>query len=249
MPKKPFAGEDDMNVALIFAGGTGLRMNTRAKPKQFLELHGKPVVIFTLEHFESHPEIDSIVVVCIEEWIEEFKQMLKQYQFEKISHVVSGGDKGYKSIYNGLQALNGVCDANDIVLIHDGVRPLIDAELISANIAKVKECGNAITVEAATESVVRLTSEGCVSEVPPRQEMYSAKAPQSFRYGMIWDLYQKAKSEGRGTIDSAHLCGIYGVKMFTVVSSPNNIKITSPTDYYIFRALYEAYENQQIFGF
>ena len=237
-----------MNTALIFAGGTGLRMNTRAKPKQFLELHGKPVIIYTLEHFEVHPEVDDIVIVCIESWIPELRHLLRLYAIEKVSQVVPGGDGGDKSIYNGLRALESVCGSEDIVLIHDGVRPLIGAELISASIEKAKECGNAITVEPAAESVVRLGGDGRITSVPPRGEMYSAKAPQTFRYGMIWDLYQRAKNEGIRTIDSAHLCSIYGIEMHTVRSTPNNIKITAPADYYIFRALYEAMENQQILG-
>ncbi|MDR1321193.1 MAG: 2-C-methyl-D-erythritol 4-phosphate cytidylyltransferase [Gracilibacteraceae bacterium] len=237
-----------MNRALIFAGGAGQRMNARAKPKQFLELHGKPVIIYTLEHFEFHPEIDDITVVCVENWIRDFRHMLRQYALEKVSRVVPGGEGGDLSIYNGLQALEGICAPDDIVLIHDGVRPLITAELISANIAKVKERGAAITAEPATESVVRLDGAGRIAEVPPRAEMFTAKAPQSFRFSMIWDLYQRARRDGVRTIDSAHLCSVYGAEMHTVMSPENNIKITKPADYYIFRALYEAYENRQILG-
>ena len=236
-----------MAKALIFAGGTGIRMNTRAKPKQFLELHGKPIIIYTLEHFELHPEIDNIVVVCLESWIHELEHLLKQYALGKISLIVPGGDGGDRSIFNGLMALDAFCSPDDIVLIHDGVRPLINAELISENIAKAKKFGAVITVEPVSESVVRL-GDGLVTEVPPRWEMYSAKAPQTFRFGMIRELYQKAHSEGVRTIDSAHLCGIYKTAMQTVISTPNNIKITAPADYYIFRALYEAMENEQILG-
>ncbi|MDR2132224.1 MAG: 2-C-methyl-D-erythritol 4-phosphate cytidylyltransferase [Clostridiales Family XIII bacterium] len=237
-----------MTVALIFAGGTGIRMNARAKPKQFLELHGKPIIVYTLEHFEAHPDIDDIVVVCVESWIQSLKHTLRQYAFEKVTQVVPGGAGADKSIYNGLKALENKCASDDIVLIHDGVRPLINAELISANIAKVRECGNAITVEAVTESVVMLNGSGNIAQVPPREKMYAAKAPQSFGYGGIWDLYQRANRDGLGTVDSAHLCDVYGVKMHTVISTPNNIKITAPADYYIFRALFEAVENEQILG-
>jgi len=237
-----------MITALIFAGGTGKRMNTRATPKQFLELHGKPVIIYTLEHFEVHPEIDNIVVVCVETWISELRHLLRRYMIEKVSQIIPGGDRGDKSIYNGLRALENVCKPDDIVLIHDGVRPLINSELISANIVKVKECGNAITIDSVSESVVRLDSDGHVTDVPPRWESYHAKAPQSFKYGVIWDLYQRANKDGLIAVDSSHLCSIYGVKMHTVLSSPNNLKITTPADYYIFRALYEAMENEQILG-
>lgn len=223
-------------------------MNAHAKPKQFLELHGKPIILYTLEHFEMHPEIDKIIVVCIENWINDLCSKFRQYEFKKVIEVIPGGREGYDSIYNGLHALECVCKPDDIVLIHDGVRPLINAELISASIAKVKEHGTAITVEAVTESVVRLNGNDQIAEIPPREKMYTAKAPQSFRYGLIWDLYQRAHNAGIGTIDSAHLCSIYGVELHTIKSSPNNVKITSPTDYFIFRALYEAMENEQIFG-
>jgi 2-C-methyl-D-erythritol 4-phosphate cytidylyltransferase len=223
-------------------------MNTRAKPKQFLELHGKPVIVYTLEHFELHPEIDSITVVCIDGWENELTHLLKQHGIEKTKHIVSGGDGGDRSIYNGLQALENECSADDIVLIHDGVRPLITEELISANIEKAKKFGTAVTVEPVKESVVRLGENGMVVSVPPREEMYIAKAPQTFRYGIIWELYQRAMDDGVRTIDSAHLCSLYETKIFTVPSTPNNMKITAPADYYIFRALYEAMENQQILG-
>jgi 2-C-methyl-D-erythritol 4-phosphate cytidylyltransferase len=223
-------------------------MNTATKPKQFLELHGKPIIIYTLEHFENHPEIDNIVVVCLESWIKELKRFLNLYGFEKVNKIVPGGSGGDSSIYNGLKALENVCKDDDIVLIHDGVRPLINAELISANIAKVKEHGTAITVEAARESVVQLNGDGEVVSVPPRHEMYVAKAPQSFRYGLIWALYQKAREVGVVTIDSSHLCGIYNVEMHTVKSTPNNMKITAPHDYYIFRSLHKVMEYEQLMG-
>jgi 2-C-methyl-D-erythritol 4-phosphate cytidylyltransferase len=237
-----------MNAALIFAGGTGQRMNTRAKPKQFLELHGKPVILYTMKHFELHPETDEIVVVCLADWIDELTRLLRQYGIEKVSRVIPGGDGGDRSIHNGLAALEGVCKDDDIVLIHDGVRPLISGELISENIAKAKAFGAVVTVEQATESIVRLGDDDTIVSVPPRAEMYAAKAPQTFRYGLIWDLYRRARRDGVRTIDSAHLCDVFGVPMHTVLSTPNNIKITAPADYYIFRALYEAMENEQILG-
>ena len=237
-----------MNRALIFAGGTGQRMNSRARPKQFLELHGKPVILYTLAHFEAHPDIGDIVVVCLESWIDELRSLLRRHEFGKVSQIVPGGAGGHESIYNGLKALASVCDDDDIVLIHDGVRPLISEELITANIEKVEACGTAVTVAPATESVVVCEDGDLVAVVPERHSMYMAKAPQSFRFGMIWELYQRARRDGIPTIDSSHLLSIYGVEMHVVQSTPNNIKITAPADYYIFRALYEAVENQQILG-
>ncbi|QDR81957.1 2-C-methyl-D-erythritol 4-phosphate cytidylyltransferase [Sporomusa termitida] len=223
-------------------------MNSRAKPKQFLELHGKPVLLYTLDHFEEHQEIDHIIVVCLENWINELQLMLHRYDFKKIIKIVPGGSTGHESIYNGLKAMENICNKDDIVLIHDGVRPLISEELISENIAKAKKYNTAITAEAAKESVVQSRDGARIDHVPERSTMYVAKAPQSFNYPLIWKYYQMAQKEGLLSIDSAHLLSIYGVEMHMVKSTPNNMKITAPTDYYIFRALYEAMENKQILG-
>ncbi len=233
---------------LIFAGGTGQRMNSRSKPKQFLEVHGKPIIIYTIEHFEYHPEIDDIVVVCLKEWIEELQGILKRYGITKVSLIVQGGETGHDSIYLGLEAMNKTCKPDDIILIHDGVRPLITEELITKNILTARECGNAITSESVRESVVRSADKMVIDSMPPRDEMYIAKAPQTFRYAEIYDLYLRARKDGIKTVDSAYLCNLYNVRMSLVESTPNNIKITAPADYYIFRALYEAIEGQQIFG-
>ncbi len=144
--------------------------------------------------------------------------------------------------------MKGTTEDDEIILIHDGVRPFINEKLISRNIEAVKKYGNAITVEAARESIIRCIDGEEVFEVPPRDQMYTAKAPQSFRFGKIFKLYERARKEGIQTIDSSHLCSLYHVPMHVVESTKNNIKITEPADYYIYRALYEAIENQQIFG-
>jgi 2-C-methyl-D-erythritol 4-phosphate cytidylyltransferase len=233
-------------AALIFAGGTGQRMSTRATPKQFLELHGKPVIIYTIEHFERHPEVDRIVVVCLESWIPELQRLLHRYDIHKATTIVPGGTTGHASIYNGLLAMRDTTADEDIVLIHDGVRPLIDEQLLTANVAAAREHSAAITIESVSESVVRIDGNGDIVDVPPRHEMHVAKAPQSFRYGLIFELYAWAQTEGIATIDSAQLCHLRGVRPHMVVSPPDNMKITKPTDYYVFRALYEARENQQI---
>lgn len=237
-----------MITALIFAGGTGVRMNSRSKPKQFLELHGKPIIIYTLEHFEYHSAVDNIVIVCIESWIDELKGMLRRYGITKVSTIVKGGDTGHDSIYNGLEAMKETQKPGDIVLIHDGVRPLITEELITNNINCVLEYGNAITVEPARESVVQSADGRNIDQVPNRNEMYIAKAPQSFYYDKIVSLYERAHEDGIKTIDSSHLLSVYNEPMHMVKSTRNNMKITEPADFYMLRALYDANENQQIFG-
>ena len=237
-----------MVTALIFAGGAGRRMSSRSKPKQFLEMHGKPIIIYTLEHFEYHDNIGSIIIVCLTEWIKELEGLLKRYGITKVHKIVPGGETGHDSIYNGLVAMKGMAQEEDIVLVHDGVRPLINGELISANIEAVKKHGSAITVEAVRESVVRSIDGKNIFDVPPRNQMYVAKAPQAFYFGDIFKLYQKAREDGVKTIDSSHLCSIYHKPMHMVQSTKNNLKITEPADFYVYRALYEAMEGQQIFG-
>jgi len=238
-----------MNIALIFAGGTGQRMNSRSKPKQFLELHGKPILIHTLEYFDQHQDIEAICIVCLKGWEDELKRQLRQFQIEKVKWIVEGGDTGHDSIYNGLKILMENCSPEDIVLIHDGVRPLISEELINANIETVKKYGNAITVEDAAESVV-IMDEGAntISEMPQRSLAKIAKAPQSFYLKDIWEVHEYAERDNIKSIDSSDLMHKYGKKLYTVKSTPFNIKIATPSDYYVFRAIYEARENSQIFG-
>lgn len=239
-----------MNVALIFAGGTGTRMNSSGKPKQFLELHNKPIIIHTIEHFDKHPDIDYIAVVCIEDWIEYFKQQLIKFRINKVRWIVPGGSTSQESTRNGLNAIASDLNPEEtIVLIHDGVRPLINAHLISANIDCVKLHRNAITIAPANETIVTLNEDGYVSDTLPRNNCRLARAPQSFILADIIRAHQQAsKDKYELMIDSASLMIHYGQQLFTVDGPAENIKITTPTDFYIFRAILEAQENLQIIG-
>ncbi|RHE63119.1 2-C-methyl-D-erythritol 4-phosphate cytidylyltransferase [Streptococcus gordonii] len=236
--------------ALIFAGGTGKRMNTKTLPKQFLELHGKPIIIHTIEHFESHPEIKDIVVVCVDDWLDYCKDLLAKFNIKKVSQVVPGGETGQMSIFNGLEALREKYQGNDdYVLIHDGVRPLIDEEIISKNIESVKKYGTAITVKPVIETVVQVDEEDIINNVIERSTCQTAVAPQSFVLSEIYSLHMRAQAEKLFDMtDSATLARYYGLSLHTVMGSSENIKITTPSDFYIFRAIYEARENAQIFG-
>mgnify|MGYP003375593957 FL=1 len=241
------------NIAVIFAGGSGVRMNTRSKPKQFLELRGKPIIIYTLELFDNHPLIDGIVVVCLESWIPFLKKMLKKFEINKVVKIVSGGDSGQDSIYRGLCAVEDYCkdkgEENAVVLIHDGVRPLIVDETITRNIEKVHEKGSAITVVPAIETFVIQKEEGQMV-IPDRSSCLLARAPQSFYFKDILSIHRKNKENGNITIiDSCSMMSYFGYKMATIEGPMENIKITTPTDYFIFRAMVEVHENQQIFGF
>ena len=239
-----------MNIALVFAGGTGQRMNTASKPKQFLELHGKPIIIYTLEYFQKHSQIDGIVVVCLESWIDYCENLLKKYQIDKVLKIVPGGNSGQESIFNGLEAAHQIYDnEQDIVLIHDGVRPLINEALITNCIASVKKHGNAITVSPAIETILLKTEDGDIGNILKRSECEMAKAPQCFYLNDIYSCHLKAKAAGKDDfIDSASLMQYYGYKLNAVEGPLENIKITTPADFYIFRAIMDARENLQILG-
>jgi 2-C-methyl-D-erythritol 4-phosphate cytidylyltransferase len=127
-----------MNIAVVFAGGTGTRMNTKSKPKQFLEVHGKPVLIYTLENFQNHPQIGGIILVCLASWIDYAKDLVRKFGISKVSKIVPGGKSGQESIFNGLKAAIKVYGENNIVLVHDGVRPLIDDDIITKCILKLR---------------------------------------------------------------------------------------------------------------
>jgi len=237
------------NITLIFAGGSGIRMNNNAQPKQFLQLHGKEIIIHTIEQFERHSEIDAIAVVCIEGWIDFFKTLLEKYQIKKVKWIVSGGETGQQSIFNGLAAIKNDCTDDAIVLIHDGVRPLINGELITNCINSVKKHGSTITVTPEIETVVSLDSSKKITSITDRSSCYHAKAPQCFRLNDIYIAHQRAKQESlKNVIDSASLMAHYGHELYTVEGGYENIKITTPTDFYLFRALFEANENAQIFN-
>ncbi len=239
-----------MNVALVFAGGTGIRMNSRSLPKQFLTFMGRPIIIYTLEHFEQHSDIDSIVVVCLKEWETELRKQIKRWQIEKVKWIVEGGLTSQESIYNGLKALkNESIDGDAVVLIHDGVRPLINKQVISDNINMVRKLGNCITVAQEHETFVRVDEDNCVDFIGSRGAMRIAKAPQSFVFRDIIKCHEQALLEGNTNfIDSASLMLHYGRKLHTTLCESSNIKITTPSDYYIFKALYEAIENVEVIG-
>lgn len=237
------------NISIIFAGGSGKRMNTVSRPKQFLELNGKPVMIYTLELFDNHPQIDGIVCVCIKPWIPFLEKQLKKFEINKVGKIVPGGGTGQDSIYNGLVATKEVYGDDCNVLIHDGVRPLITEHTISDCVNTVEEKGNCITCIPATETFVVKQEDGSL-EIPTRANSLIARAPQCFRLMDILDVHHKAQKSGRHDfIDSCSMMSYYGYQMNTIIGPMENIKITTPTDFFIFRAMVEVHENQQIFGF
>ena len=236
------------NIAIIFAGGTGKRMNTKSKPKQFLELYGKPILVYTLEQFNNHPEIDGIILVILEQWIDYCNELVDRFRLSKVRAVIAGGDSALQSQRNGLNVAARLFPDNSIVLIHDGVRPLVDSETISRNISSVREHGTAITVTTAIETITVKTDSGKIGNIIERSKVEMARAPQSFLLKEILEIHMRAEEEKMDFIDSASMMQHYGHVLYSVEGSPENIKITTPNDFYIFRALVDARENLQIFG-
>lgn len=239
-----------MNQAVIFAGGTGQRMSNKGLPKQFLEINNKPILIHTLEYFQWHEQIDQVILVCLADWKNYTFNLLNQYNITKVISIVDGGSTGQESIYYGLQEALKYGSIRDIVLLHDGVRPLITAELISSCISMVKEKGNAITVSPAKETIfIKGQSENQVGEILSRQDCVVAQAPQCFFLGDILEAHNKAIATNKlDFIDSATMMQYYGFSLFTVNGPLDNIKITTPIDLYTFKALLESRENMQIIG-
>ena len=239
-----------MNIGVIFAGGIGQRMKTTKRPKQFLEMHGKPIIIYTLEIFEQHPEIDAVVVACVQDWIPYLEELLVRFHITKVKKVVPGGDTGQMSIYNGLAAAKEVAgDEKSVVLIHDGVRPLINEKIISDCIAGVKKYGSAVTVAPAIETIIKTDEQNIITETFLRSDCQLARAPQSFFLRDIVCAHEQAKSKGiYDFVDSTSLMLHFGYKIHTIEGPSENIKVTNPADFYICRALLDAKENSQIYG-
>lgn len=246
-----------MNIAVIFAGGSGTRMNTKSKPKQFLELNGKPIIIYTIELFDNHPDINGIVVVCIESWIPFLEKQLRKFEINKVIKIVPGGTTGQESIYNGLESveryIKNLETQESIVLIHDGVRPLITEEAITDNIKTTREKGNCITCVPATETIVIEKGEKdgfMYHEIPNRSDCYLARAPQSFFLKDIIAAHRQAQQDNIcNFVDSCSLMKHYGHRIHKILGPMENIKITTPTDFFVLRAMVEVHENQQIFGY
>lgn len=241
-----------MNYAIILAGGVGQRMRSSGLPKQFLEVFQKPIIIYTLERFDNNKMIDGIVVSCNGQWIDYLNNLLKKWQIKKVIAVVSGGKTRQDSVKNGLSALEGNNVKNDdIIIVHDGVRPLIEINVIDENISVAKRYGSAMTVSPVIESVVVTKSdEARFEDFKKRDDTYSLTSPQSFQFGIINSLY-KESSNMQSTIpilDSALAYTFLGNSIHIVRENSKNIKVTTPEDYYILKALLELKESRYIFG-
>lgn len=239
-----------MNIGVIFAGGVGSRMHSKDRPKQFLEIQGKPIIVYTIEHFEENENIDAVVVVCVSDWIDYFNKLVYKYRLSKVKKVVPGGETGQLSIYNGLCAAKELVGSQkSIVLIHDGVRPLINSNLLTDNIQAVHAYGSSITSGIVKETIVEIDDDGGVVLVPDRAHSRVAKAPQCFLLDDILAAHNRAIEEGiTNFIDSCTMMIHYGFQLHMTDGPYENIKITTPDDFYTMRAILQAKEDVQIYG-
>ena len=226
------------NVALIIAGGVGARMHQDI-PKQFINVQDKPVIIYTLEAFQKHPSIDSIYVVCLDGWIDILRAYAKQFGITKLEDIVVGGDTGQQSIRNGLYKLVEKYNGDeDIVLLHDAIRPMVSEDVISDNIRVCRECGNATTVIPCTSVMLKSESQEYCTEQVPRDNLKITQTPQSFFINELVKVHKEANL--KNMIPSIASCALYiemGKKVYYSKGSEKNIKLTTSEDIEIFQSL------------
>ena len=228
-------------IAVIFAGGTGVRMGAEL-PKQFIEVKGKPIMIHTLDIFENSPIVDEIYIACKEDYLDLLKKLIEQYKISKVCGIVPGGTSALGSQYNGLAEAAKHNTEDAIVLIHDGVRPCINDELIEKVVRLTEEKGAVATCTPMFETPVVSKGGEIVEETPLRGDCYTAQAPQAFRLGELLEAHEVVRSknpEYKGLVDSCSLLRSIGREVSILKGPRSNIKVTTPEDLYIFRAMLE----------
>ncbi len=224
-----------MNYVIIIAGGVGNRLGAKV-PKQFVEVLGKPIIAYTMEHFQNHPEIDGIELVCVDGFQEHLKGIAQKYGITKVLKIVKGGSEYERSIMNGVAGLEGIAKPDDVIMIHWSASPFINEEMITDNIRVCKDNGNAIT--ASYSYLLYGTNDGdCAKKNINRETFMTLSAPQSFLYKVITDIYKQV--EGKSMLDYVehHTPAIMeelGIPMYFSKGSHANIKITTQEDLDLF---------------
>ena len=227
-----------MNAAIIIAGGVGSRMGMDI-PKQFVHIYGKPVIIYTLEGFQRHPEIDAIEVVCLAGWEETLREYARQYGITKLKWIATGGATGQESIRNGVYHLEGTLAEDDIAIVHDGIRPMVDSSVLSDILRVCRLHGNGVTSTPYTEQIFRIQDEYSTREYIPRETLRKVATPQAYRYGLLLRAYRRAFEEGIGIQGSAYVNTMMvdlGETLYFAAGSDKNIKLTSKDDLELFKA-------------
>ena len=239
-----------MNIAIIFAGGSGVRMGGRSSQAVSGD-NGKPILIHTLLLFQEHEEIDKIYLAVGEEYIPYAWHLAEEFRIDKLQEVVAGGETAQDSIYNALKKASQENPEDSIVLIHDGVRPMVDYTVISDNISSVQEYGSAITSTLCYETILLSKDGETVDSLPLRKESYAAQAPQSFYLKDILEAHEAIRTRESRYENMVDACTIYralGKQPHIVQGNRGNIKVTTPEDVYMLRALIQYKENEQAFG-
>jgi len=235
-----------MNIALILAGGSGNRMEAEV-PKQFILIYEKPIIIYTLEAFQAHPEIDKIVVVCRDGWQATLTAYSKKFNINKLIKVVTGGETGQESIRNGIFELNDVCKDNDMIIIHDGVRPLVDENVLTDVIVTSRKYGNAISSMPCYEQFFKLKDSISTEEYIKRETLRLVYTPQAYRFSKLFWAYTKAFDENIGLFGSSYvntLMADLGERLYFSLGSYRNIKLTTKDDIELFKAFLRAKSEQ-----
>ena len=230
-----------MTIAIIIAGGVGSRMGADI-PKQFVQVNGKPVLFYTLEAFQKHPMVDAILLVCIDGWQDAVVAYGKQYGISKLRWIVKGGATGQESIRNGVFALEGQCAPDDVVVVHDGIRPLVDAAVLDDVISKARKFGNGVTSMPYNEQIFLVDPDRPDSTMKfiPRETLRRVATPQAYRFDLLDEKYHEAFERKIGIYGSSYtntMMTELGVRLFFAVGSDRNIKLTTPGDIEIFKAM------------
>lgn len=227
-----------MITALIIAGGVGKRMGQDI-PKQFITIEGKPIIIYTLESFEQHPMVDRILVVCKHGWEETLWGYIKEYGLKKVKWIIPGGSKGQESINNGVQFLKEYSDEEDTIIVHDGIRPLVDEIVLSDVIVKCQEHGNGVTSLPYNEQIFLKDTEETTKQYIDRNTLRRVSTPQAYQFGKLSWAYDKAVKENIGMTDSSYTNTMMvelGETLYFAAGSDKNIKLTTQDDLELFKA-------------
>lgn len=227
-----------MNIAIIIAGGSGQRVGHDI-PKQFINIYEKPVIIYTLESFQKHPQIDVIEIVCIDGWHDILWAYAKQFNITKLKWVISGGKTSQESIRNGVYHLEGKCNANDIIIVHDGVRPLVDSAVLSDVISKCVQYGNAVSSLPYNEQIFVIDDDISTTKYIPRETLRRVVTPQAYKFGLLSAKYHEAFEKQIGIQNSAYTNTMMvelGVRLYFAAGSDKNIKLTTKDDLEMFKA-------------
>lgn len=228
-----------MNIALLLAGGSGTRTEQDV-PKQFFNVYEKPIIIYTLEAFQKHPDVDGIIVSCLEGWQEILRAYAREAGITKLKWVVGGGENGQASARKALQALQGVCTEEDIVIIHDAIRPMVSTEIISDCIVKCRQHGSGLAAMRCQETIVE-TQDGIKGDTGiSRNNIMRVQTPQAYVYGRVLNAHLRALEQGiTNAVYTNTLMLELGETLYFSKGSEKNLKITTMEDVEIFKALYK----------